>query len=637
MRTLPTRILILVIGVFIGLAGVAGLMFLLEDDRTFSPRESTKSTPRVESFHDSTFGSGTSESDDGVGVPSSVKLLVFPKRTFAWKERIVSWVNILTEDQILSWLGQSTDSSWIVPVTIRSELQTKLLQKLSITAPNRATDFSLARADRIQRYSMTNIVLQTWAHLDLDGAVARVKELNTQDSRYFMRTIFAAREDLSLEQMREVALELGDESYAFSVYFQNLVKSKINEPRETWYEIVRLANRERVQHTTGAALSRVAGAWVEEQGLNVLDEIVTSISNDAEYLSVLYDILRDLASEEPEEVFDFVVSNLGDRMVEVLKRSGITNQWIQKDPKGLLAKLDCIPATIFRQTVLLNAIQQWADNNPRELLARLDLVPPGQREIASNRAIRKLSRISPVETAQFILRLTDDSLQSRFAPILFQHWTDENAKAAKNWVFGLPVSEPMREPFIHSLTRSLVQTDPRGAFELALQQPLDHSDDSASRPIGEEVYILQRITDQDVQLALELLPKVREGGKATAYQDVGISLVKHGHLQQALGLADQLDKTEKSDFYQAVAMDWLWNDPRGLLREFDDFPISSKSRIALAMTFSNKFTSYYTDEEIEQLEGHISEKDKKMLKQLNEIDLSNPTDADYEKFFELHL
>lgn len=635
MQVFHTRILVFVAGVLIGLGGAAITLFVIENN-TKSLTHSKSSVRETTSVQFSNTADRVDRSET-VEVDSRLENLVFPRSAFDRKAGILFWVASLSDDQIVNYLKQFTDLQWSASLENRAELQTVLLEKLTTTAPHRAADFALSIHDRQQYYSLTNIVFQNWAILDFEGAVAHLKELTEQESCYFLRTIFAARDDLSFEQMREVALELGEESYAFSVYFQSLFNSGKNKPRETWYKIVNLANREHVQHTTGSVLPRVAVAWVEDQGLKVLDEIVTSISNDTEYLSVLYDILRDLAAEQPEEVFDFVMSNLGDRAVEVLKRSGITNQWIQKDPKGLLAKLNSIPATRFRQAVLLNAIQQWADNNPRELLARLDLVPPRQRDDASNRAIRKLSRMSPTETAQFILHLTDDASQSRFAQILISQWVDDDAEAASEWVLSLPVRKPMRASLISHLARTLVRTEPRSAFELALQQPLDNDDDSPHKSIGDEVFILSRIADQDVHLAIEFLPKVRIGGKASAYTDVGITLVEQGNLHQALELANHLDEREKSEFFQAVAMDWFWKDPEGLLREFDDFPTSSKSRIALAMTFSNRITSYYTDEEIKQLERHISEKDKKTLKQLQEIDLSNPTDEDFEVFYKLHL
>ena len=635
MQVFHTRVLVFVAGVLIGLGGTAVTLFVV-DDNSKSLDQSTSSARQIKSVKFTNTADSVDRSES-VEVDSRLENLVFPRSVFDRKAGILFWVASLSDDQIVSYLEQSTDLHWRTSLENRAELQTALLEKLTTSAPHRAADFALSIHDRQQYYSLTNVVFQTWAHLDIDGAVARVKKLNDQDSRYYWGTILNACDDLSLEQMRHIASELGDESFAFTFYFQRVGKGNIDKPRETWYEIVSLANRERVQHTTGSVLPRVAVAWVEEQGLKVLDEIVTSISNYAEYSSVLYDVLRDLASHRPEEVFDFVLSNLGDRAVDVIKRSGITNKWIQKDPKGLLAKLDILPATRFRQTVILNAIQQWADNNPRELLARLDLVPPGQQDDASSRAIRNLARTSPTETAQFILQLTDDSSRSRLARVLVTQWTDDDIKATTDWVLGLSASEPMRASLIGHLTRSIVRADPRSAFDLALQQPLDHDDDNSSRSIGDEVYILHSIAGQDVQLAVELLPKVRKGGKATAYTYVGSALVQQGNLPQALKLANQLNDTEQSEFYQALAMDWLWSDSKGLFKAFDDFPALAKSRIAVGMTFVNALTNHYSDDELARLEIHISEKDRELLEQLQEIDLSNPTKRDFEKINELHL
>ena len=639
MRNLFVRILIVVTGVLIGFGGVAGILFLFQDQKASYPIDRINPTQEAEplSLSDVPENADVSKLSTNIFEPLRVKELVFPERTFDWKTRIVIWVNALTNDQVLSWLEQSTDSSWNVSLAIRRELQTKLLQKLATTVPDRAVDFSLARDHRQQRYSMANVVFQAWANLDIDGAVARAKELNEQESLYFMGTILKARDDLSLEQMRDVAIELGDESYAFTVYFQNLTKGEIENPRETWYEIFNLANRESVQHTSGSALFRVAVAWVKKQGIKVLDEIVSSISDNVEYSSILYDTLGVLASDQPDEVFDFVMSNLGDQAVNVIRESGITNHWVRKDPTGLFAKIQTLPASRLQRLIVRDAIVQWAQNTPHELLTQLDIVPPGQRDFASHQAIKEFTRKTPLKAAQFVLQMTDDATQSRLARILIPQWTEDDAEAAKDWVLGLPSSEPMRASLIFQLTKSLVRTNPMDAFELALQQPLDNNENSPYESIGDEVFILSRIANQDVQLAMELLSKVRTGGRLSAYTDVGVTLVEQGNLREALQLAKQLSDTEQSKYYQSIAMNWLWNDPKGLLKAVDQFPSSSKSRIAVAMTFSNKISSYYSAEEIAHLERLISERDKELLKQLHEIDLSDPTEEDFELFNELHL
>lgn len=142
---------------------------------------------------------------------------------------------------------------------------------------------------------MSSTVFQVWANTDMDGAGARIKELDEQTiySIFLVGTLLTTRDDLSLERMREIAVELGEGTSAFTYYYRNLVKGDIEKPRDTWYEIINIANHDSVQNTTGTALSRVAAAWIEEKGLEVLDESVGSQNFTDEQFDTLKQYLSD--------------------------------------------------------------------------------------------------------------------------------------------------------------------------------------------------------------------------------------------------------------------------------------------------------------------------------------------------------
>ena len=628
MQSFLARALLLMAGVLIGIGSVAGVIFLLQDDTTSSPRTQTQTTPELESLPrpNGESSADANDSNNNDAAPTIVDQLVFPKRTFDRKATIVSWVVDLTDDEVVSWLEQSTDPSWQVLQVNRTELQKNLLQKLSLTAPERAVDFAMAREEQRDRYLMANTVFQVWANTDIDGAVARVKELNEQASNYFVGSVLTARDDLPLERMREIAIELGDENAAFTFYFQNLTRGEIENPRETWYEIVNLATRESVQGTAGYALSNVAAAWVEEKGLNVLDEIVSSISSDSQYSSILYLVFSEISAEQPEEIFDYMMSNLGDQANEIIQKSNITYHWARKDPKGALVKAQTLPTSGVRRTLVQSAVWEWSQQNPRQLLEQLELIPPSEHANASSNAIRALTQTSPTETAEFVLQVADDEMQVQLARNFVQSWVGVDAEAAKDWVLNLPAGESMRASLIPTLASSLVPTDPKGAFELALQQPIEENElIGGSDATGQEVLILSSIAWQDIDLAIELLPQVRDAGKVSAFSMVGHSLIRLGNTQQVLELADQLVVEQRPRYYQSIAEIWSMSDPKGLLKAFDDFPHRAKSRIALSVIRTNGFSNSYSDDEIEELEKHISEEDEELYNRLKEIDFYNPS------------
>ena len=622
MRSLLALTLALVAGVLIGIGGVLGVLVLLQDGESTSvvtpttgEKESISLAPKSRIKNIEPLGQGSS-----VSVPSNVDELDFPKHAFDRTATIVSWVAALTEEQILGWLEQSTNPSWQVSHANRSELQSSLLQKLSISAPNRALDFVLARKDQA-RYSMITIVFRTWASADLNSAIESAKDLNEHESHSVLSAILDACDDLPLDRLREIANELGNEHVAFTNYFRNLSKKKVENPKETWYEVVNLASRENVQDLAESTLVGIAVAWVEDQGMSVLDEITSSISSDPGYTYSLSRIFVELSIDQPEKIFDYVMNKLGDQAFEIIQ-SGIAHNWARKDPKALLRKAQTLSAGRFQQNLIYNAVGQWAYNNPGEMLEQLELIPPSHRYIGSSNAIGALTRTSPTEAASFVLQIADDEQRSQLAQSLISSWVYVDAKAAKDWVLGLPTNEPLRTSLITPLTSALVQIDPRGAFELALQQPF--------QSMGLEASILSMISYQDVQLAIELLPQVREGGKSFAFSTVGNYLVRQGEIQQALGLAESLNDDEQTQYYQVIAKNWSMSDPQGLLESFDDFPTVAKSKIALALTWSNIGIRNYSDEEIARIEKYISKEDKELLDQLQEVDMNDPSPADLE-------
>ena len=639
MQSFLARVLLLVAGLLIGFGGVIGLMFLLQNDSKPTPDEHTKTTSEEESLpHPNTARStDTDKSRSKDAVPSRVDQLVFPKRTFDRKATILSWVEDLTDNEIINWLEQSTDPTWQVSSANRNELQTTLLQKLSTNSPERAVEFALAREEERDAIWMANTVFQIWANTDIDGAVARAKELKEQETNNFIGTILTARDDLQLERMREIASELGDESFAFTHHFRNLTLGDIENPKETWYEIINLATRESVQDHTPWALRNVAVAWVEEKGLDVLAEIVSSMSSDSEYDTILPTVFNGISATRPEEIFDYIMSNLGDRATEIIERSHINYNWSRKDPKGMLAKAESLPASRLRQNMVQQAVWGWAEQNPRELLEQLELLPPNERERASRNAIQSLTQTSPTEAVKFVMQVTDEELQLQLAQNLVQRWVFDDASAAKEWVLNLPVAGPMRASLTGPLTNSLVYTDPRGAFEFALQQPIEESSRVGGFVMGQEVSVLGTIAWQDIDLAMELLPKVRDSGKESAFSTVGSRLILQGHTKQALQLANQLTDKQQKNYYQSITMIWSNSDPKGLLKAFDDFPNTVKSKIALSMVWRNETSSTYSKDEIESIKKNMNKEDSEMLNQLQEIDMNNPSSEDLDKLRELNL
>ena len=634
MQNFLTRVIALVAGVAVGTGIVIGALTLLQDDEG-SIANTLASGPNDEERDPST-RSDASNGSTNLAAASSIHEIVLPEQAFDRKVAILATIATQSDDQLLSWLEQSTDPSWKVSPEILNEIQYTLLQKLTMTAPQRAIEFVWALDDQ-RRTHLASVVFLTWANLDLEDAIENVKQWTDDEAENFLPTILRAQEGLTLERQREIAKELGDENYAFVNHFKTLVTEGVEDPRETWFEIVSLANSESVQGATGNALSELAVAWVEREGMEVLDEIVASISHTTEYDFALTQIFSALSEENPEEIFDFALNNLGDRAHSILQGSSVIFYWAQKDPKAVLAKAETLPASGFTRNLVWRVIWQWADDNPRQILKEIELVPGEHQAQARYIAIQALTRSSPDEAAKLVLQEQDPQTRATLANSLISTWAYQDSEAAKDWVLGLPTSDPLRSTLVRPLAMALVYSDPREAFRLALEQPIDENPSLPYSSTGYESSIISMLAYQDVDLAIELLPQVRNQGRSMAYSTVGSSLIQKGEARQAINLANQLPQEEQVNYFRSMSSTWAWQDPQGLLKAFDDFPSAEiKSRVAMTVSMMNTTSNIYSDEELASFEKYMTQEMREKIQQFHEIDMQNPSPEDRKLLQELY-
>ena len=417
---------------------------------------------------------------------------------------------------------------------------------------------------------------------------------------------------MSLNRQRNIAKQLGDESYAILHYFRDIIDGNVESPREAWYEVVNLQSQESVQSTINYVLGHILVAWVEREGLEVVDEVVSSIAKDLTYGTSLSRVFSELSADQLAEIFDSLIRNLNEELFEVIQRIELVNSWARQDPKGVLARAETLPATELRQTLEWSAVRQWANINPRELLDELELVPLVHRKFAMSSAIRVLTRKSPRDATQFVENEVDFESQLFLATSLVREWCKHDAEATKDWVYKFAENNPLRNALMRPLAIALVVTHPRDAFQIALEQPIEELDSTLGRSSVFEASILSLIASVDLELAIELLPKVRDMGnnKMSAYSTVGVSLIEKGETEQAFDLAKQLSDEVQTQYFQSIASSWSLRDAQGLLQSFDDFPTDFiKSKMADSLRVLNKYTKVYSTEEIQGLEKYLSGKD----------------------------
>lgn len=608
-----------------GLCGTACVLYLLQNN-TPSLGNPTNERAKTEPLSLSITANfaNPSESLGHFSPPTNVADLVFPKHAFARKATISFWAASLSEDQVFSWLEQSAEPSWQVSSADREELQTTLLQKLSISAPEKALQFALEH-DEQERSSMISVIFGTWASTNLNDAIMRAKVLDDQLLQTVLSAVLNSRDDLPLNRQRDIALELGSESAAFLNYFEHLATSPIKNPKDTWFEIVDLASRERVQRISRNALSRVGVAWVKKEGMSALDEISASLPADFNSTSILSKIIGVLSEDSPQETFDYVINNFGDQANKLIQYSSLLSKWVRRDPIDLIATIATLPVNDLRHQLLKRAASEWTENKPRQCLENLELIPLPYRLEASRGAIRVIARTSPAEAAEYVLNIPNIDSRLWSADALVQQWSDQDVNGAVGWVLDLPEEDPMRFELIESLARRLLYTDVEVAFQLALEQPIKEEKSYPFAATSLESRLLHSVTRYDLDMAIELLPQVRDVGysRVLAYSTIGNSLFEQGEAARAMSLANELSPELQAKYFHQVALGRAMQDPKGLLEVFDDFPNELKSKIALTIRVTTRASRTLSQEELAWLESHITAEETVLLNQLKEIFMTN--------------
>ena len=611
------RVSAIVVGVLIGFGITWGLLVLLKDEgtvenpRTTEPEESLPKEASIDSTNGITVQKSVPQS-----FPDQIANLAIPHSLFDQKKAIVDWVAILDDHKILDWLDQSTQATWDVSKRFREEFQAALVQKLSRTSPARALDFATARIEPV-RSSLGSVVFLVWATIDLEEAIAHAKTAQTLtelDRYWVLHSVLQSQVGAMREQQQEIARELGDESYATTFYFQSLLKDTIDDPKELWYEVVDLAVPDNRQHID--TLETVAKAWISQAGLQIFDEISASISNKETLEWVAISVLMDHADieEQTAEAFEYTFNLPDDFPRKGFTLRSIINKWARYDHVAVLNRAETLPPSNYRQEMLEDGHLEKAKIEPKYTLQNLDSLPLGLRDSVSQTAVRVLTEQSPTEAVNVVLQIKDEKLKQELATTLVYTWRRNDLDATKNWILSLPSDEPLRDALLAPLANLLIESDPRLAFELALQQSLQQSGENLT---GQEATVVRRIAQTDVELAIELLPQVRDESRVSTIKSVAGVLIENGDSQRAILLVNDLPETDQIEYFQNSVWNWIEKDAQGLKSVLEKIEIAeTRSYVALTMIGLNTHTSAYNDLELQSFEKHLTEAHKEMLKQL---------------------
>ncbi|MCY4144391.1 MAG: hypothetical protein OXG08_11995 [Gammaproteobacteria bacterium] len=507
------------------------------------------------------------------------------------------------EQQLVELLEESMD----IASQHQSVAQSVLLQRLAQLNPQRA----LTQVEALNvRYpsSLVSKVFGEWAHTNVDEAVAHASSLEENKKHTAMATILLERSDLSDEKRVQIARQLGNEQYAINLIMQEKASDSTFDPEEVWNELV---GQIEVDSNQSRSLSDLALRWVEQSGVEVLDQVAESITDVESRANIVMSVLSTVAETDPQTAFQYALTIDYDRHNMI--RSGVVGLWARRDPKAALDAVSQVEVSGLRRRLEESVVRTWAYQKPHELLKDLNSLEERLHETAINSAMSAMARHNPDDAARFVASMENSTSKTAAAGSLAVSWSHQDPESALEWVLNEPGVQDAKSQLLQQIIYSVVDADPRLAMETALEQPIKEGEH------GLEAAVIAVLVFSDFDKALEFLPQVRAGPtKIAAYGSIGGGYIENGETEKALDLAKRLPESSRTAYLQALMPQWAVADPKGLLDSMDQLPSDEiKSKAAMLLTTYNRWEKSLTDEEIESVKKFLTEEDAENLEKGN--------------------
>lgn len=494
---------------------------------------------------------------------------------------------------------------------------------------------------RDSAYLLTN----EWSKLDLEGASQFVESLPTEtideDQTSFMLPIIRAgtvwnmgmqnaksnaamgiidsHRMLSEQELIALGETLSVSEYVDGIFLQVQLLEDARNPKAAWQEIS--ADPEQLTSDNYGRLTNIIEAWVKQSGITVMNNVLETVPGDDIKMTLLDSALRVFVKTDPEQAFEYAIENSPSMFGYSSALYTVVHEWSRKDPYAALERVGSLESGMQRYQLLDSVFRNMARDDLQGFIEEIHRFPDNIRDSARGQAIESLMDNDDRDTAMAIFaELESSEVKSRTAMTIVKDWTDSDPKAAFNWVMNEPATEPVRSMLGPMVLRIMAHSNPDEAFAIAQNQPLE-SDDA----VGLEAAVVSSIAMDDVDAALKLLPKVRDGKtKNQAYFGIGGSLARSGRISEAINLgndlpADQLDSYYTAVGTNAVSMGGMLNgsdSDSSIFETIDLLPSeNARSKTALSTILMDSFANNYSDEEIETLKEYLTEEDLKSLEE----------------------
>lgn len=583
LRTLVRIFLGFVLGLIVTVGSCITISYLINDGLTSTPKKND--TSLFEDVSSRLSNSGLSPGSPDLESSNLSNWIVDVNRgeesDFAFDAALFDMISRASLNQIVK-LIQQWQNVEVSSIERQNSIAFAIVQRLAVIRPS----FAL---EKIETFNWSNVevlaleIFSVWLIADIRSAVKHASRADYQIKRAAITALVNVRTDLSRTKQLNIARELGMEVHFRAVHSAKLTSETTESFEDAWNTLVSDSVPNVVQQET---LLRVANSWLEQNGVEVLIEVMGGYKGvEGDRYNIAQALLARYVGLNPTAAFEGASSLPmfdGGAFVALTVRSYALAEMEKVDP-ALAAKMLAENTELKdyeRQYLWTSVISSWAESNPSELLASIDAVPVTLHSLVRQMAAVHLAGEDP-DTAMLLLKsLPLGPTRFQVALSLANTWMTQDFEKTLDWVLSDPDIDDVRTILLGSVLPQLAIHDPYRAFDLALQHHLSNATGVSMQKSLQSVVLGTIVRENDFQVAIELLPRVHKESKLEAYREVSIALLVTSKGQEVTKLGSELSTSEQIQLYKDLISLWTSLDCDQFFETIRELPQAVRSKVA---------------------------------------------------------
>lgn len=455
-----------------------------------------------------------------------------------------------SNSQLLTLL---VDTKQYTDLSRRDDTQVAIIRRMSEQNPVKALQ-NLQKLSKIDELCLTKTVFETWARTNLNQAIKHASSMSVDLRSSALKGIMQVQKDPNHAELRELTTELEHGDGLVNSVTDQILDVTVDNPELAWSAIMANGKSEALQVSELVVIGR---AWLNQSGFSVLEQISDSLTTWEVRYAVINGLLFHLAGEDLQEAFDYAL-NFKENYDNTLM-TAIVESWAHKDPAAAMQSITSRVSVGFSLILYHHLVRAWARSDPHTLLVQLDQLPENLKVRGQELALRKLAETDPKGTLSYLPSIENTDSQNKILYSIADNWARIDAVEALTWVQNDNSVEDNRRQLFNPILTQLALQNPELAMDTALAEPL------LDGVFGYEAQIIKSLAGKDVDLALSLFSRVRDGEtKRVAREAIGTALIYKGEVERAFELGTNLQGEERRRYDNLLITEWARRAPTDL-------------------------------------------------------------------------